>query len=198
MKKLFLSLLSIGVVSAVAIGATSAYFTDTEVLGANSLSSGKLDVELRGDYTDGIIIPVDTTQAFQGGMVPGQTFGPYAVQVYNKGWGLSTVPVKYAWSVENNTGSQLLFDKINVKVREGNCDWITAGWFTEPQGQLYNGPLQAMPLVPSASQLDPNITRCTWFYFTLPSDAGNEYQGLNTIFDLRLDATQTTNPGWTE
>ncbi len=136
MKKIFLSLLMIATVAVGAIGATQAYFTDQEVLGTNTFSSGKLDVELRGDYTNGIVIPVNTTQSFEGGMVPGTQFGPYAVQVYNKGWGQSTVPVKYQWSSVFVGGSQLLYDKINVKVREGNCDWLGAGWFTEPQGVL--------------------------------------------------------------
>jgi predicted ribosomally synthesized peptide with SipW-like signal peptide len=198
MKKIFSSLVMIVMVSAVAIGATQAWFTDQETM-VNGLSTGKLDVELRGSYASGIVIPVDTTQYFEGGMVPGQEFGPYAVQVYNKGWGESTVPVQYSWTSSYTGGSELLYDKLDVKVREGNCDWLGAPWFTEPQGVLYSmGPLQSMGRIVSASPLGVNIIRCTWFTFELPSNAGNEYQGLNTQFDLLLDATQVENPGWTE
>lgn len=196
MRKILISLLVVGAVSALAIGATRAYFTDTAVLGTNSISTGRLDVALTGAP---IVIPVDTTQTFVGGMVPGEVFGPYAVQVYNKGWGLSTVPVRYSWTVENIHGSTELFNQMLVKVREGNCDWITAGWFTEPQGVLYpTAPINSMSRIISADPLGVNDTRCTWFYFSLPATSGNAFQGLTSTFDLRLDATQTTNPGWTE
>lgn len=198
MKKLLLSLLTVGLVSAVAIGATRAYFTDQEVLGTNSISTGKLDVELRGDYTDGIIIPVDTTQTFEGGLVPGSEFGPYAITVYNKGWGESTVPVKYGWTPRFTGGSGMLYNKIDVAVREGNCDWIDDAWF-EGDGYLYQGALKDMPTnLSSLNPLGVNISRCTWFYFSLPTDAGNAYQGLNTQFDLVLNATQVENPGWAQ
>lgn len=198
MKKILLSLFIVGAVSAIAIGATSAFFTDQEILGTNSISTGKLDVELRGPFANGIVIPIDTTQSFEGGLVPGSEFGPYAISVYNKGWGLSTVPIKYSWTPNYTSGSGMLYNKINIKVREGNCDWIDDAWFNG-QGYLYTGPLMSMPTnLTSGDPLGVNITRCTWFYFSLPTDAGNAYQGLTTQFDLILDATQVSNSGWTE
>ena len=118
-----------------------------------------------------------------------------ALPIYNQGWGVSTLPVKYSWTAEFTGGSQYLFDKIDIKVREGNCDWdpLTAGTTLYPYG-----PLKDMPRIESASPLDPNITRCTWVWYMLPADADNTYQGLNTQFNLVLDATQVNNPGWTE
>ncbi len=198
MKKILLSVFAVAVVALGAVVATRAYFTDTATV-PSDLSSGRLDIELRGPNAGGIIIPVDTTQYFMGGMAPGVEFGPYEVHVYNKGWGQSTLPVKYAWTSVYGSGSQDMYDLLNVKVREGNWDWLGAAWFTEPQGVLYSGLLKDMPnYLQSANSLNPNITRCTWFYFTLDSTAGNALQGQNVLFDLRLDATQTNNPGWTE
>lgn len=199
MKSIIKSLLIVVAVAAIAGGATWAYFADTDKVEA-TLSSGKLDIELRGANAGGISIPVDTTQYFKGGMAPGVEFGPYEVQVYNKGWGQSTIPVKYAWHTNNVDGSQLLFDKIDVKVREGNCDWLNAGWYSG-QGYIYEGKLSAMTNSQTITQmglLDPNITRCTWFYFKLDPLTDNSYQGLNTNFDLVIDATQNENPGWSE
>jgi predicted ribosomally synthesized peptide with SipW-like signal peptide len=46
MRKLFLSLAVIGITSAVAIGATSAFFSDTETSSANTFAAGSLDLKL--------------------------------------------------------------------------------------------------------------------------------------------------------
>ncbi len=196
MKKILASLMMVVLVSVGAFGATRAYFTDTETL-SNDFTAGKLAVELRGDYSAGIVIPVEATQAFKGGMAPGVEFGPYAVQVYNKGWGQSTIPVKYAWTSKYVDGSAL-YDMIDVKVREGNCDWLGQAWFTG--GFLYQGKLKDMHnyVATQMGPLNPNITRCTWFYFTLDPLANNTLQGANTTFDLVLNATQVGNSGWNE
>ena len=195
MKKLLFSLLSIGVVSAIAIGATRAYFTDREVLGENEISTGRVDVDIRGPYSDGIIIPVDTTQTFEGGLFPGREFGEFAIQVYNQGWGMSTTPIKYSWTSEYTGGSEDLYNKLMVKVREGNCDWDPSTAGNTLKDYVY---LKNMGRVASLSNLGVNITRCTWFWFKLPANADNSYQGLTTQFNLILDATQYDNPGWNE
>ena len=46
MKKILLSLVTIGVVGAIAAGATSAYFSDTETSTGNTFTAGALDLEL--------------------------------------------------------------------------------------------------------------------------------------------------------
>lgn len=198
LKRIIFGVFSIVTVVALIAGVTYAYFTD-KVEVSNTLASGKLDVELRGAYKDGITVALDTTQYFKGGMAPGVEIGPYEIAVYNKGWGLSTLPVKYGWTANITGGSHELYDMLNVKVREGNCDWIDDAWF-DGSGYIYTGKLNAMPAHKETAMgpLDPNITRCTWFYFELDSTAGNTYQGLSSQFDLVLDATQTNNPGWTE
>lgn len=201
MRRLLFSILSLGVVAIVAIGVTRAYFTDQEVLG-NTIETAKVNVNLTGPGVT--YIPVNVGGHLTGGLLPGQTIGEYTMTVYNRGHGQSTVPVKYAWSAAYTGGSQELFDKLEVKVRKGNCDWFTAGWFTEPQGIVTNPagdyfiPLNTLTLLPTESNLGVNITNCTWFWFRLPTNAGNSYQGLNTQFNLVLDATQIDNPGWSE
>ncbi len=51
MKKILLSLSIIGAVSAIAIGATTAYFSDTETSAGNTFAAGKLDLELGASST---------------------------------------------------------------------------------------------------------------------------------------------------
>ncbi len=52
MRKLFLSLAIIGITSVLAIGATSAYFSDTETSSANTFTAGTLDLKLNGGDVD--------------------------------------------------------------------------------------------------------------------------------------------------
>lgn len=189
--RLIKSLFVVMAMSALIAGATNAYFTDKEVI-SNTFASGKVDIDIRGPNKDGIVIPIDTTQTFQGGMAPGVSYGPYAMNIYNKGWGQSTLPVKYRWTEEKTGGSDAMYEKINVIARQGNCDWNP-----DAQPISYQGGLKDMEVV-STSPLDPNITRCTWFWFELDPTAGNQLQGEKVEFDLIIDATQTNNPGWDE
>jgi predicted ribosomally synthesized peptide with SipW-like signal peptide len=64
MKKIFLSLVMIVMASAAAIGATKAYFSDTEQVLGNSFTAGKLDLELGQDAT----LPFSVSD-----VVPGQS-----------------------------------------------------------------------------------------------------------------------------
>jgi predicted ribosomally synthesized peptide with SipW-like signal peptide len=54
MKKLLFSFLVLGITSVLAIGATTAYFSDSEVLSQNTISSGTLEIEALGDT----IVPI--------------------------------------------------------------------------------------------------------------------------------------------
>lgn len=194
MRRLLFSLISLGAVAVVAIGATRAYFTDTEVLG-NTIETAKVNVNLTGPGAT--IVPVDIGGHLTGGILPGGTYGRYQMSVYNRGHGQSTVPVKYAWTAKQTAGNTDLFNILNVKVEDGNCDWVTS-W---PAGLevRYNGPLSGLSHWRTfPGDLGVNITRCTWFTFSLPAETGNGYQGLNTQFNLVLDATQVDNPGWAE
>jgi predicted ribosomally synthesized peptide with SipW-like signal peptide len=196
MKKILLSLFVVGVVAVATFGVTRAYFTDQEQILGNTIETARINVNLSGPTVDET--RVWTGSHLFGGMLPGETTDPYQLRVYNRGHGQSTVPVKYAWSVEHTGGSADLFNIVEVRVTDGNCDWPTSN----PGGiqVRYNGPLADMGpyLRTFPSNLGVNITRCTWFEYTLPVTAGNAYQGLDTEFRLILDATQVDNPGWSE
>jgi len=51
MRKILLSILTIGLVSSLTIGATQAYFSDTETIPNNTFAAGDLDLELGGQAT---------------------------------------------------------------------------------------------------------------------------------------------------
>lgn len=199
-RSLLVVLALLAVVAAGAIG-TQAWFTDQDTA-VNDLTAGRLDVELRGADADGVVIALDTTQYFKGGMRPGVPEGPYEIDVYNKGWGQSTMTIKYRWSENQTGGSGPMYDKMNVEVRHSFCGTDPVGWPV-----IYSGPLDGMVIdsesppsgtVLGGGHLDPNITHCWAWWFELDSTADNTLQAANVQFDLVLDATQPENPGWTE
>lgn len=198
MKKIFISLLLILSVGAVAIGATQAYFTDTQTVTNNIMTAGKVDIDLRGAANHRIVL--DTTQSFRGGLVPG-SYDPtlFNLSVYNKGWGSSTIPVKYRMSSqfvsESKTG---YWDHLLVIVRHsyaGRPD--PASWPVVYEGLLKDLNVNSIDNF-IADFLEPNITHEFYFQYGLDSPAGNIYQGANAQFNIVVDATQSTNPGWTE
>ena len=182
----------------VLIGAmgTGAWFTDQDKV-PSILTAGKLDIDLRGNDSNGINILLGTTQDFKGGMEPYVWYGPYTIEIYNQGWGVSTIACKYAWTANFVSGNGNMFNKLNVKIRDGNVDWFTAGWYAG-QGYIYNGPLSGVVNITPGIVIVPNITRGAEFYFQLDASADNSYQGVQTVFDLTLVATQVDNPGWSQ
>ena len=86
MRKLLLSFIILGITSVLAIGATTAYFSDTEVSSANTFTAGTLDLTLDGGDSD--------IQKFNlNGMRPGnQPKGTYTLK------NVGTVPGKLSLS----------------------------------------------------------------------------------------------------
>jgi predicted ribosomally synthesized peptide with SipW-like signal peptide len=198
MKKILMSILTIAIVSVVAVGFTKAYFTDTQAVTDNTLTAGKVNIDVRPGTPMNILL--DTTQSFKGGLVPGQ-YDPtlFEVNVYNQGWGVSTIPVKYRFTTEfvsQSVGGY--WDLLWVKVHHTYAGTPNpASWPVVYEGLLKNLNLNSVDNA-IADFIDPNITHVYYFEYGLDSTTGNIYQGANAKFNLRVDATQSTNPGWSE
>lgn len=194
MKRILLSLLIIFLAAIGVIGATQAYFTEQEVLGVNTLTAGKVDIDLRGDGVHSVLLGTSS------GLAPG-IYGPglFHLEIYNQAGGVSTLPVKYRMTSQYVGESEPgYWDLIWVKVHHTNAGTANpASWPVVYQGLLKNLNLNSVDNA-IADYLDPNITHVYYFEYGLDSTAGNEYQGANAQFNLIVDATQTNNPGWTE
>ncbi len=199
MKKILLSLLMIATVAVGAIGATQAYFTDREVLGTNTMAAGKVDIDLQGaDSVHEVLL--NTTQSFKGGLAPGQFSSDiFHMEVYNQGWGVSTLPVKYRITsqyLSQSVGGY--WDLLWVRVRHTFAGTANpSAWPVIYQGLLKDLDINSVDHA-IADYLDPNITHVFYFEYGLDSSAGNAYQGANATFNILVDATQSTNPGWSE
>ncbi len=191
MKKLLVSILTLGVVSAVAVGATRAYFTDTEEVLGNTIQTGRLNLDLNGEASSTFSLT---------DLVPGSDYTtPMKLEVYNTS--LSTMPVKYRFYdrfVSQSVGG--LYDKVNVIVRHTNAGTANPeAWpvvFTGKLKDLYVDSTSTAGII--SSSLGVNITHVFYLQFQLDASAGNVFQGANTVFDLVADATQTNNTGWSQ
>ncbi len=198
MKKILISLFVIGVVSAVTVGATSAYFTDQAVVESNTFAAGALDFTLNGDMTESVSLTLSDLEP------GGDWSGPYKMKIYNKNTPSSTVDMKYRFYDDKESESVSgFYNKLNVKVNHGNCMTGANLEDISPIQNTYTGKLKNLNWDSTTDsigggKLSPNITHCFALYFQLDSSAGNEFQGANAVADIVVDGTQFINPGWNE
>ncbi len=199
MKRVFAFLMVVGLVALMVGSGFAAWFTDQERV-ENDFSAGLLNIDLRGNDSGGVTIALPNTSAGTGqvgGMAPGVTEGPYYINVFNQPNNSSSLPIKYRWYAQKTGGSMAFFDKLWVKVQHGNC--VAGG--IDNKYVIYDGWLKDLQFNSGqaiSEQLDPNISHCYEFMFTLHKSAGNDLQGEAVRFDLIVDATQADNPGWGE
>lgn len=196
MTKILLSLLMIGVVTATSIGATRAYYTAQGSSDGNTAASGTLTL------TPGLHdVPMATVTGLAPAVWKYSTIDPFAngtftttplLHIQNTG----TIDFKYKFAGVLTGGSYSTgyWDKI----------WVQAYHYdggTDTYVRKYEGLLSAMDLGSATSGvgfLTAGSHHYWRFDFALASDTGNLYQGDSATFKIVVDATQTTNPGWTQ
>ena len=188
-KELLLGVLAIGVVGLFMGAGTFAYFTSNQTVTGNTFTAGKLIVELRGPASSPITI---------NDMEPGVWYGTgdeYTLTIYNNDGAGSTMDAKCR--IRSHLDSQSvpgMWSKINVKVYKTYDSGVT---WTE----IYNGKLKDMVI--TGTEFDRlNPLPCGWsamvkFEYQLDPAVGNDFMGASVVFDMLVDATQTSNPGWT-
>ncbi len=181
MKKILLSLMTIAMVGAIAVGATSAIFTSQATVDNNTFATGTLEIRVNGQPT---IAGFDFSDAAPGDCHTYQ----HNVNNYGQPWfaGPSTLDAKtLTVSAVQDGGSTLLFDKLNVKV-EANRGWPT-------RMLVFDGKLKFLTnadlLSPRWTSLIPGSSEDVYYTVCLPAGADNTYQGLSTTYDLVVNGT---------
>lgn len=211
MRKRLAVLLVLLAVAVLAIGAvgSAAWFTDTDSA-TNSFTAGTLSVHLGGPAGNGVTITApDNVPPINeiGGMAPGEWFGPYQINVVNDQNPQSTLLAKYRFTSMKLNGDDAMWNKLNVRVETGNC--VQGG--IANNYDVYNGPLNVLEIISNGDSgpyqlamaiggglLAPQNTHCFLWHFQLDPSAGNDAQGDTVSFEIGLDATTPSNPGWTE
>jgi spore coat-associated protein N len=160
MKKLLLSISALGIASILAIGATTAYFSDSEVSSNNTFAAGTLDLNLNGGDSDVAVFNVQNmipghTQPHglfklkNVGTMPGKVkITSFTLRDYENG---VTDPEATAGDTTTGTLEGELSQRLNVRI------WIDTdhnGWISTGEVVLYNGKISNLP----TSGLDLNKT----------------------------------------
>lgn len=154
MKKLFLSILTVFLVGAVAVGATAAWFLDTETSSGNTFSAGTLDLEVDGEN------PLTSAKFNVTNMNPGnQPKGTYVltnVGSVNGYIDLENISVANAENIchepeleagdstcgDPGAGLGELQDVVNLRLfTDYGCD----GWISSGDNVFFNGLVNTLP-----------------------------------------------------
>lgn len=185
-KYVLAAVLAIGVLSAGVRVATLAVFTKSVSVGANTFSTGTVDVSTS---------PASALITFSN-MAPGDKVTS-PITVTNAG----TLQLRYAVSsttTENTLAAQLL-----LTIKSGVTTCTNAGFGTDG-AQVYSGILGATAgtnVVGDPAQgantgdrtLAASANEALCFQASLPLSTGNSFQGLSTTATLAFQAEQTTN-----
>ena len=202
MKKILVSLSIIGVVAAIAIGGTIAYFSDVETSTGNTISAGTIDLVVNNKN------PFDAAVVTLYGVKPSEELPLIVVRLRNIGTneGIADLHIVSGvsdegidseseceaegkvWNEEDRIceGEEILHENICEKIiydycydshRDWKCDDKDSQGIIEPSQDVDLG------------VLGPG-TRYLWLSFHLDEETGNEYQGDTCTFDIEFTLHQ--------
>lgn len=204
MQKILFSLLMIVMVSAVAVGATSAYFIDSETSDGNSFSAGSLDLNVDGGNTNVIKFTVTN-------MKPGsQTIGTYRLKNVGSVDGFLDLENISVTSHENGClepeseagdstcnspgdgeGELQTLVSLSKLFWDNDCD----GWVGTGETTVYDGKVGSIASNYEANRaLLAGAEQCLTAQFNWWSNGTNDNLGMNDSFDLNttFELAQTT------
>lgn len=172
MKKILISLLVIGVVTAATVTGAMALFTDQATNSGNAFTSGTVDIAL----TNGTPLPFTVSA-----MAPGDSVNGTLV-VANSG----TLQLRYAMTTTGD-GTSILDEQLDCVIAQGATT-------------LYSGKLSSAVIgnpAQGAQAGDRTLGAATnetlTFTVSMPIGTNNSYQGTTCTVAFVFDAEQTTN-----
>lgn len=166
MQKITKSILVIVFVAVLAVGATSAAWSDTEVNPNNYFETGTLNLTIN-----------PTTAMFNAtGIYPGWS-QTQQLAVTNAG----TVPLNYDIVASNSAGDATLYNSAAFKLDIGTTSGGT---------DVYSGTVAGLTTLGSVRALASGASETLYFTVKLDATAPNGLQGTNTTVDFTFNATQ--------
>lgn len=195
--KIILSSIVIGVVGALVVGGTTAYFTDVETSTANTISTGTIDIAVNGQN------PWEQTATVNiKDIKPCQT--EYAEYVIKN---VGSNPANIFKTIKNIVNGPDSEDKGNLsnvivndlsvwvyKVNPNKNPEVNPVWWQV----IYTDKMDNTLLDLEGDDVLLGMLPVGWYMkvqqsYHMQRDAGNEYQATNTTFDIQLTAEQLRN-----
>jgi predicted ribosomally synthesized peptide with SipW-like signal peptide len=177
MKRLLLSVLLIGVVSIGAIAATRAFFTDTETVLGNTVSTGKVDIQVSANGNSN----PETRKFTINNLMPGKNSDSQTLAITNVG----PFPVKYKVNISGITNTTL-YNNILVSYSVPgliNKTDIPLGSLNQLTNTQWNTLWESTTLANGA-------THTFTFTVKLDPNAGNDLMGKTLNFNINVTAIQ--------
>ena len=187
----------IGLTSVLAVGATTSYFSDTEISSGNTITAGTLDLTVDG--VNGTFVKHFVVS----NMKPGQTFGRNYFKLKNVGTlpGVPKICLKNLNNIEstgftefeNDGDSGELGANIELIV-DTNGSWLMTGGhkLNEFTGRCWtpSNPDDTEFAASGSDILSPNEEMIFGIRLDLPTTASNNIQGDSVSFDLEFTLDQ--------
>jgi len=183
MRKLWISMLVLGVLAGAPWAITHAIFSDSQAVGADTFSTGSIDISTS---------PTSALVTYSC-MAPGDKVTA-PITVSNAG----TLQLRYAMTT-SISGSSTLSDGLTLTVKSGVTTCTNAGFGTDGS-QVYSGtltagaigdPTQGSQAGDRTLNASANETLC--FQVQLPTSAANSLQSLSATATFTFAAEQTAN-----
>lgn len=166
MLKIAKSLIVIVAVASLAVGATSAAWTDSTVVAGNSFTTGYMDI------TTSPASALFTATNMYPGWSETQT-----LTVNNSG----TVPLNYDIAASMSSGDAALYGASAFKLKIGT---------TSGAGDVYDGTVSGLTGLSLVRNIVAAGNEVLYFTVSLDSSAGNALQSLSTVVAFTFNATQ--------
>ena len=202
MKRIIVSLSIIAAVAAIVIGATTAYFSDTETSKGNTFTAGTIDLAVNGENPfNSAVVTIDDIKPCEEKIVEvtlsnvGTNDGIADLHILEgtpsegidsepeceaerKEWNPTSKKCVGDETLNENICDIMTYDYCYDLNNNGKCDEEDEKGTIKPCERIYLG------LLPK------NESRKLWLSFHLPADAENEYQGDTCTFDIEFSLEQ--------
>jgi hypothetical protein len=201
MKKILMSLVTVALVSSVAVKATQAYFTGSATIPEETFSSGTVKLDINGDDSyyirNGQGVRTEVPVHFVN-LKPGDTMtqlvtlhnaGTLAIDYLTVDKGTPSDPKDLLSQIIVSTTGMIVGSDPNIYDAFFTPDWgvkpTVKDWFVN--SNILDAP--AFYRTP-AGQIQPGQDYSVEFVFTVPTTVGDAYQGATASFDLVFHAEQ--------
>ena len=129
MRKILISLAIIGAVSAIVVGATTAYFSDTETSTGNTFSAGKLDLKVNDADNPGVLFTLSN-------ITPGRYYDAGTVTLKNAG----DVPGKLSIKIKDPVSHENSLEEPEIEAGDATSTEVDPGSYdaNEGDGELWD------------------------------------------------------------
>ena len=199
MSKITLSLIMIAAVGAIVVGATGAYFSDTEISTGNTFTAGTLDLNLEGDNIDVLMFNVSS-------LAPGSS-GDEEVNLENVGNLDGFLDISFLNLVNDDVSCNDPESDVDEtcgasEVGELADNLDVLAYLDENDNNVYNAGTDVLiydnKAVDIAGEqlsdqaLSSGSTKIFRLEWSVDSSVGNIIQSDNTGFDVEFELAQTT------